>query len=563
MVTPDGRPRSDAARPSRPSRSSWSTPRARGGQSPSGGSGDDGDDGDDGPDGPLVADCADSLPAFPTGALPERIAVFVREVAVAFQADEGMVGLTCLGMLAACAQGTRFVSIWPGWKCPLGLYVMAVAGPGESKSPVLAAARAPADKVQATRRASARATHTAAIAQAEQEVSHAQGDARAEAQQRLRELRRDPPALPKLFTGDVTPERIGVLMEANAGSIAIIDGEGAGPLGTVAGRYSERANLSPWCGAFDGEPFDVERQTRAAVFVPRPALSIVLMVQPEVLQRFGAVPGAHGQGLLGRFLYSVPSPRAGTCDWSAPPISQGAKREWAAIVDRLLAEEPKPEGRKAIRFTEEAQRRLRAFRQAFEPRRGPTGDLASIVEWASKHCGVLARVAALFALADGADAVSDSHLRRALALSDYFIAHARAALDLARGDAVRTVLRDPVARAIVELVPDGEGLAVTAGELLGLIGDAVPAAMRPSGPRGMASTLERLRGVLARVGIDVVSPKQRGRGRGGRRGYRLTRRPSRSSPRAACENGGGLAPTAPCDGGDGRDDPRGPGTVVP
>lgn len=55
----------------------------------------------------------------------------------------------------------------------------------------------------------------------------------------------------------------------------------------------------------------VDRKGRPPEYIPRPALTLGLCVQPEVLRDIAALPGFRGRGLLARILYSVPADLVG------------------------------------------------------------------------------------------------------------------------------------------------------------------------------------------------------------------------------------------------------------
>ena len=81
----------------------------------------------------------------------------------------------------------------------------------------------------------------------------------------ITELEADLPVVPRppiLFTADVTAERLEVLLEANAGRLAVISDEG-GIFDVIAGRYNTTPNLDVWLKGHCQGHVRVHRMERA------------------------------------------------------------------------------------------------------------------------------------------------------------------------------------------------------------------------------------------------------------------------------------------------------------
>src|SRR5262249_1024142 len=84
------------------------------------------------------------------------------------------------------------------------------------------------------------------------------------------------PLAPRLWTQDVTPEKLGMLMADHGERIAIISDEG-GIFDILAGRYSRGVpNLDLFLQSHAGAPYRVDRANRPSVVMQRPALTMVL-----------------------------------------------------------------------------------------------------------------------------------------------------------------------------------------------------------------------------------------------------------------------------------------------
>ncbi|GGM73888.1 hypothetical protein GCM10007977_089320 [Dactylosporangium sucinum] len=89
------------------------------------------------------------------------------------------------------------------------------------------------------------------------------------------------PVLPRLVADDVTSEQAASLFAEQGGRLAVLSAEG-GIFATLAGRYSGTPNLEVFLKGHAGDMLRVDRRSRPAEHVVRPALMLGLAVQPEV-----------------------------------------------------------------------------------------------------------------------------------------------------------------------------------------------------------------------------------------------------------------------------------------
>ena len=250
----------------------------------------------------------------------------VAAVSEATQTDAGMAGTVALGALAACAGGRVMIEIRSGWREPLNLFTVTVAGPGERKSAVLRMLTAP---LQGAERKLLEAGHAARLeAQTTKDVAIKAADVAKAAAGKSTGDQRDEllgqaiaaaeaaqaveiPPIPRLLADDVTPEACATLLAEQDGRLAVISAEG-GIFDVIAGRYSGNVPvLDVWLKGHSGDPLRVDRKGRDPEYVENPALTLSLMIQPSVLSSMARQQAFRGRGLLARFLYSVPKSRVG------------------------------------------------------------------------------------------------------------------------------------------------------------------------------------------------------------------------------------------------------------
>jgi replicative DNA helicase len=398
-----------------------------------------------------------TLPRFPTDTLPDPIGRMAGQVAEFTQTDPGMAGTCALVALAAAAGGRCEVEVRAGWREPLNLFAAVVADPGERKSAVQAMMGGPL--LDAERQLVEDARPAIIEAQTTRDVGEKAAQRAAQAAGQADDQRRDAlvaeaisaammaeavvvPTLPRIVADDVTPEAAGSLLAEQSGRLAIVSAEG-GIFDVIAGRYSGNVpNLDVFLKGHAGDALKVDRKGRPPEYVPRPALTIGLMVQPAVLTAIGEHRSFRGRGLLARFLYATPPSKVGRRNLAPGTIDPDVSSRYRQAVRDLAVEMNGWTDPAVIALTAEGWAVLLAFQEQLEPRLGPAGDLYHVQDWASKLTGAVARIAGLLHLGDHPAGrwmrgeVSGDAVRRAVRLADYFLAHALAAFDEMRADPV-------------------------------------------------------------------------------------------------------------------------------
>lgn len=245
---------------------------------------------------------------------------------------------------------------------------------------------------------------------------------------------------PRLWTDDVTPERLQNLMADHNEKMALLSDEG-GVFEVMAGLYSNgRANINVFLQSHAGAPVRVDRQGRT-VTLYRPALTFGLTVQPDIISDLtsGSKARFRGNGTLARFLYCLPNSTVGRRDVTRHTrIPEHVKMNYSAGVKRLLDipsvfDEHGNERARILTLTAGAKEAWLRFSQYIEGRQGAEGDLHSIQDWTSKLPGAALRLSGLFHVIEHGEAlpsISQDTMERSLDLCEILISHARAAFDL-------------------------------------------------------------------------------------------------------------------------------------
>lgn len=359
------------------------------------------------------------VPDFPEHVFPEPFNDYLRARSWETQVPVALTATLMLGTIAGGVQRRCVVELHPGWVEQLSLELVAVLASGERKSAEFRHVTGPIYRIQKEMRDAA----TTRIANER---------AKPKDEQDLDSL----PPLPQLIADDITAEALGVVLAAQQGNIIIASSEG-GLFETLAGRYANNVpNIDLFLKGYSGDPVLIDRVGRATTFIPHPRITSILTVQPDVLERMGQQRVFRGRGLLARFLYSVPKGLVGfrvTKPELCPPELRDV---WDRAVRTVFyLSDCDPDTPWKLKMDPEAQVIFDQYRNAVEDRLAPGGELEALADWGSKLAGNVARFCGiLHTMACAVESVAPWNrpigvdiTTTAIALGDYFEAHAKAA----------------------------------------------------------------------------------------------------------------------------------------
>lgn len=379
--------------------------------------------------------------------LPKVIGDYCREISDSLHVSADMAGCCALGILSsACQHGKVIINESTGWEEPLNLYVAVVADPGERKSPVLNLLKRPIVQWQQSKNDSLQGDIARSraelkllrgrLAKAENEAAKNNDPTLDEVVFSLAEAidRFTPIKAVQLLSDDITSEALAVKMKDNAEKLSIISSEG-GILETICGRYSQgTVNADIYLKSFFGEAVQIDRINRESDTLRNPILSMLLCIQPIILQKLVCNSELRHNGLVDRFLFCVPTSSIGKATFHSTPISEKTMANYHNVVKRLLDER---ESTVYVRLSEEAKDIFAAFFDHLHAFR-IVGDLADVQGWVSKHGGIVARIAAILQLAtDGGHEVSAENMQHAIGISGYFCQQVKIALGSAMDTSIR------------------------------------------------------------------------------------------------------------------------------
>lgn len=397
------------------------------------------------------------VPEIPAMSLPSWLGAMCGAVADSTQTPPALAVMVGLSVLAAVLQ--RRFEVAPfgdDYTEPLALWTMTALPSGARKSAVFSAMTAPLlrwEKLECDRGRAERGRVASARKVAEKRIerllSYAAKDKDEHERERIRaEIQHEKETMPaemrapRLFTEDVTAERLQAMLAEYGERMALLSDE-AGIFQIMAGIYNGgSANLDAFLKGHAGTAMRVDRAGREA-HVDKPALSFGLALQPGVLSEVAASRRFRDSGLLARFLYAMPASNVGKRDVRRRvSIPERVRDDYEAMLFRLLEDVPAVPGKpRVLPMTEPALEAWASFAQEIEDNQGEGRRYESIGDWTSKLPGAVARIAALFELAEvglQAEEVSETATVQAIALGRLLIPHAQAAFGLLGTDGTDT-----------------------------------------------------------------------------------------------------------------------------
>ncbi len=399
-----------------------------------------------------------NLSSFPVEALPPVLGAITEEEAASSKVPVDMAAMLTLSVVGAAGGRRCRVQVGTTHAEPLNLWCAVVMEPGSRKSAVMAltaplreyeagliqAAKAEQGAAKARRAIEDKRLSLLQEAAAKDKSASRRAELTREAEELAAELT-EVPALPRLLIDDITPEKVPGFMAENAGAIALFSPEGGIFVNLTGGRSSKgELNIDAFLKGHAGDEIRVDRVGRPPEYVKRPALSMGLLIQPDVLTSLSDTPSLRGRGFLGRFLYAVPPSLAGTRMYENRPVDPDARRRYSRAIERILdlpdaGTEDDPSQRHTLLLTGEALSVWAKYHDAVEKRLAEGEDLCGIRDWASKLAGAVARIAGGFHLVENAGGdwqkpISMETVAAAWAVGEYLIQHALAAFGEMRAD---------------------------------------------------------------------------------------------------------------------------------
>lgn len=393
--------------------------------------------------------------------LPGWLGDFVDSVSKATQTPTGLAVMMGLATVATCLQ-KRF-EVCPfgdSYTEPLNLWTVTALPPASRKTAVASLLTEPLSaweketttklQYQINEIETTRDINLKRIEKLQSEAAKSEdSQERTRLIQEINQLKQDTPEemrAPRLWTGDVTPERLQNLLVEHGERMAVLSDEG-GIFEILAGLYSNgKANIDVFLQSHAGKDVRVDRGSRTA-HLSKPALSFGLAVQPEIISELSQGNKRHfrGNGMLARFLYCIPKSNIGQRNAAQRIIiPDGIQNRFHAEIFTFLdfpplKDEMGTERPRILTMSKEALNAWIDFSQYIESKQGEGKEFEAIQDWTGKLPGVALRIAGNCHVVEyGGDnlIIGKQTMERALDLCELLISHAQAAFELMGHDIV-------------------------------------------------------------------------------------------------------------------------------
>lgn len=404
---------------------------------------------------------------FPVQVLPGPLPDFLESVCGSVQVPADMVGPAMLGALATAVQGRYRLLRRNGGAEQVNLYTLVTGKPGTRKSPVEKLATGPLRELEQQLREESRDEVNYRKRERdllEERVKNLKakaktGKAEAEEEYRQEAKKLDDytvPALPRLITGEVTPERLPDIAAENGNAVAVIASEG-GVLDTFLGRYSNgNPNLDMLTAGYSGDSITIDRKGREPVYTDGLAVTVLLFLQPSVLANLFGALGVGTQGLMERFLIAVPEEVTGKVETDTR-VPQKVMNAYSQLLQDIGRHCRSMEERADLHLSPEAWEEFCKFSNRLYKVTEPGGawDLDPFLKgWGSKLAGTTLRLAGLLHIANEIHhrgnvrpEVPLNAMRGGITLANFYTGHMKKALKVSEG-ATDQVLAERALNAI-------------------------------------------------------------------------------------------------------------------
>lgn len=351
------------------------------------------------------ADAADTPQPFPVESLPPALAGIVAAVARCERVPAALPAVCALGVASAAIGAGLEIASATDRVTRANLFVLADAESGSGKSQVFRRIAEPFVEHQhqlheafceetAPQLASEIGLLTRKIKRLETKAAKENTDPtdrermlgelefknarRAELQQKS--------APPCVICGDVTSEKLAVLLAANRETLFSASPEARQIVDIVCGRYhsTKSTDEAIYLSGFSGDFLRVDRLGRDPLTLRRPCLSVLWLLQPDAMARLFETETLVQSGFLPRFLtcHTQAAPKK-IIEGEAQAVSDAVRAQWSGLIADLLATYHAAGKPHRVEPSPEAKRLLDDFFNAVVDRRG--GELSDVGQFASRY----------------------------------------------------------------------------------------------------------------------------------------------------------------------------------
>jgi hypothetical protein len=360
-------------------------------------------------------------PPFPTAVLPPTLRDFVAAVAATYRVPDALPAICAMAATsAAIGPGLELVSGPDQLRTPANLIFLGSADSGSGKSRVFKVAIDPILDYEAARleawrkpdgggprRDAKEIMLTREIEELKKRVKPELDDEQKEqllgtiayAKAPLDELKLIAPS--RLIVQDATIESLGVRLHQCGETLFSACADARKLADNLLGRNNpgKMADDSIYLQAFSGDSVIVDRQSRETLILRVPCLTLVWLVQPDIVDKLLAEAALQTGGFLARLLMCHTNAVPEEWSWETSPLTDELRQRWAGFLGDLLRAYHGSQTRQELRVPQAVWERFRDFHNPLVGRvRGELADVKSyVMRWTEQSMRLsLVRHAALW-----------------------------------------------------------------------------------------------------------------------------------------------------------------------
>jgi hypothetical protein len=397
-----------------------------------------------------------NLPSISASLLPYPFNEFAAGLAEELELCESIPVLASLAIISVVAAKKFVVSPKEGWNEPVNIYALISLPPANNKSQVLKRLTKPLidyEKEQKKLLLPTILKKQSELANREALIKNKRAIAAKEKDtdkqswlfDQISKMEANPidlPVSPMLYVNDVTAESLSKIVFEQGERLGILSDEG-GLIEVISGLYSGgAANIDIILKGIDGGDVRIIRQDKR--YDMNPFLTILLIVQPQILLNIRDKQALKGKGFQERFLYLIPESKLGYRTHQTASVSKAIENEYHNHINQLLAIEH-TEAPLKITLSEEAKQQFYDFRNEIEKDLRPNGRLNICQGWGGKICGFTLRIAGLLQIAEHKGhnlVITHATMNNAIEIANALIVHAIKAFGFMQVDQVTSDAQD-------------------------------------------------------------------------------------------------------------------------
>lgn len=377
---------------------------------------------------------------YPVDALGPVLGPAASAISSKVQAPEAIAAQSVLAAASLVAQAQADVLLPYGQTRPLSLYLATVAGSGDRKSSADNEALWPIRKYERTMKEIYEQdlqVWMISIAAWKAEKKKIEMNRKLDFEERRKQLTAlgpepRPPLHPFLTVPDPTVEGLTKAWVFAPASLGVFTAEGGQFVGGHGMSVDQRLKTAAiYSQIWDGHPVKRVRAGDGITILTGRRLSMHIMIQPDAAMAFLGDPLLRDQGLLSRILVAAPESIAGQRLFREPSEEDDAviKAYGAKLLSILEGPWPLAPGKdnelepRILAIDEEATAIWRSFYDHVERQSGPTSDLASVRDFASKAAEHAARIAGVLTVIRDREAatIAVEEMESAVVLMDWHV----------------------------------------------------------------------------------------------------------------------------------------------